>query len=121
MIPRNAPKVQPPPKHTNTWLDAMSSKQRALEPRKKGATPQETFQEEQRIHEEEQRLIWAREGIFWCKLTETWESRREGQPNKPVSGLWFHNRGRGVLEMYGDLKQPPVQTNEVYIFNKYAK
>lgn len=84
-------------------------------------THQKTVEEDQQRHYEEQRAIWAREGIFWCKLTETWESRRDGQPSKAVSGKWFHNKEKGILEMYGDLRQPPVHTKEVIFFKKHAK
>jgi hypothetical protein len=104
-----------------TWLDSVPSTQRVSGNRKRAVQPQETFEEEQKRHQAEQRAIWAREGIFWCKLTETWESRRDGQSSKPVSGHWFHNKGKGVLEMYDDVRHPPVQTKEVYPFNKLAK
>jgi hypothetical protein len=104
-----------------TWLDSFPSTQRVLKPRKIGAPPQETFDEEQQRYHAEQRAVWAREGVFWCKSTETFESRLEGQPNKPVSGHWFHNKDKGVLEIYNDLWQPPVQTKEVFLFNKHAK
>jgi hypothetical protein len=103
-----------------TWLDSFPSTQRVVKPWGKGAPPQETEQAQQRYHAE-QRAIWAREGVFWCKHTETFESRLEGQPSNPVSGHWFHNKERGVLEMYNDLRQPPMQTKEVLFFNKRAK
>ena len=96
-------------KHKKNWLDAISSTQRAFRNQKRGAAPRKTFQEEQKRHEAEQRAIWAREGVFWCKLTETWAIRKNRQPNKPVSGHGFHNTETGVLELYGDSRQPPVQ------------
>jgi hypothetical protein len=89
--------------------------------RKRGAPPQETFEQERQRHYEEQRDIWAREGVFWCKHTETFESRQEGKPSKAVSGHWFHNKGRGLIEKYEDLQQPPVKTREVFLFNKRPK
>ena len=99
-----------------TWLDSISSTQRVLKTRKRGAPPQETFEEVKQRHREEQRAIWAREGIFWCKKTETFESRCEGQPNKPVSGHWFYNKDKGVREMYSDVRRPPLETKEVFFF-----
>jgi hypothetical protein len=110
------------PPMPQTWLGIMSSTQRVLGNQKRRTeTHQKTVEEDQQRHYEEQRAIWAREGIFWCKLTETWESRRDGQPSKAVSGHWFHNKGKGILEMYGDLRQPPVHTKEVIFFKKHAK
>jgi hypothetical protein len=101
----------------NTWLDSMPSTPRV----KKGAPPQETYEEQQQRLYAEQREILAREGVFRCKHTETLESKRDGQPSTPISGHWFHNKRNGLLEMYGDLQQPPVQTKEVFFFNKRAK
>jgi hypothetical protein len=110
-----------PPMLQKTWLDSMPSTQRVSGTQKRGAPPPETYEEKQQRHYAEQREIWAREGVFWCKHTETWESRRDGQPSKPVSGHWFHNKEKGVLEVYEDLRQPPVRTKEVFFFNKRAK
>jgi hypothetical protein len=111
-----------PPTLQKTWLDSMPSTQRVSgKNQKRGAQPQETFEEEQRRQYAEQREIWAREGIFWCKITGTFESRRDGQPSKPVSGHWFHNKEKGLIEMYEDLRQPPVQTREVVFFKKRPK
>jgi hypothetical protein len=99
-----------------TWLHSVSSTQRVVKHRKRGAPPQETFEEVKQRHYEEQRRIWSHEGVFWCKNTETFESRCEGQPNKPVSGHWFHNKCKGVCELYTDLRQTPVETKEVVFF-----
>jgi hypothetical protein len=106
------------PASQKTWLASMQSTQLVSGNRKREAPPQETFEQERQRHYEEQRDIWAREGVFWCKNTETFESRREGQPSKPVSGHWFHNKGKGQIEKYEDLQQPPVQTREVFLCNK---
>ena len=61
---------------------------------------------------------WSREGAFWCKNTGTWEIRRQGRSSLPVSEHWFHNRITGVLEMYGDILQPPVKTEQVVFYKK---
>jgi len=63
-----------------------------------GKPEKETVKQERQRHYEEQRDIWAREFFFWCKHTETFESRQEGKPSKAVSGHWFHNKGRGLIE-----------------------
>ena len=96
-----------------TWLESMPKTERALKP---PTVPHETFKMEQQRHYEEQRDIWSREGVFWCKNTGTWEIRREGFSSQPVSGHWFHNRVKGVLEMYSDIRQPPVKTEEVSFY-----
>ena len=88
--------------------------------RKGGAAPRETSEQGQQRHYEEQREIWAREGAFWSKRTETFEIRRDGQPSKPVSGHWFHNKEKGLLEKYEDVRQPQVEIREVVFFNKRA-
>lgn len=116
----NGSKMVVPVTSQKSWLDSVPA-QRVLTPQKRELPAQKTFEETTQRHYEEQRAIWAREGIFWCKRTETFESRSEGQPNKPVSGHWFHNKEIGVLEMYNDLLQPPVETKEVFFFNKRAK
>jgi len=104
-----------------TWLDSMPSPQLVSGKRKREAPPRETFEQERQRQYEEQRDVWAREGVFWCKNTETFESRQEGKPSKAVSGHWFHNKGRGLIEKYEDLRQPPVQTREVFFFSKRTK
>ena len=109
------------PVSQKTWLASMPSTQLVSGNRKREAPPQETFEQERQRHYEEQRDIWAREGVFWCKHTETFESRQEGKSSKAVSGHWFHNKGRGLVEKYEDLQQPPVQTREVFLFNKRPK
>jgi hypothetical protein len=117
---RKGSKGAPPISQQNTWLDSMPSTQRVLG--KNGVPPQEkSKEEEQERHQAEKWAIAAREGMFWCKITETFSSRIDGEPNTPVSGHWFHNREKDVLEMYGDLRQPPVHTKEVFLFNKRAK
>jgi hypothetical protein len=118
----NGSKLVVPATSQKSWLDAFPT-QRVLK-RKGGGENFEQVKQSQieRYHEkqqsncEEQRTIWAMEGIFWCKQTETFSSRREGHPNKAVSGHWFHNKDKGVLEMYNDLRQPPVETKEVFLF-----
>ena len=74
-----------------SWLDS-SPTQRVLKRKGGGGNFEQikqsqiqTYHEKQQSQYEEQREIWAREGIFWCKRTETFESRSEGHPNKPVS------------------------------------
>jgi hypothetical protein len=116
----NGSKMVVPVTSQKSWLDSVPA-QRVLKPLGRGLPPQETFEETKQRHYEEQRVIWAREGVFWCKRTETFESRCEGQPNKPVSGHWFHNKDKEVLELYNDLRQPPVETKPVFFFNKRAK
>jgi hypothetical protein len=120
-IVRNGSNVAPPISHQKTWLDSMPPTKRVLGNQKGEAQPQETFEEKKQREYAEHVVIWAREGVFWCKYTETFESREDGKPSNPVSGYWFHNKKKGVLEMYEDLKQPPVQTKEVVFFNKRAK
>jgi len=115
------PKILAPVISQKTWL-ASAPKQRVLEKDKqKQIQRYHEKQQMQQINYEEQRAIWAREGIFWCKHTETFESRLDGQPSKPVSGKWYHNKDKGLLEMYSDLRQTPVQTKEVVFFNKHVK
>ena len=99
-----------------TWLDAMPSTKTVSGNRKIETNPLTTFEEEKERNYEEQRDVWAREGLFWCKRTETFSSRRDGQPNKPISGHWFHNKQTGRIKKYEDLHQPPVETKEVFFF-----
>ena len=124
-IVENGSKAAPSVMKKKTWLDSFASVHRDMEPRKRKVPQQETFEQCQRRHleqqqkeYEQQRAIWAREGVFWCKNTETWEVRRDGQPNQPVSGHWFHNKNKGVLELYNDVRQDPVQTKDVVFFKK---
>ena len=123
----NSSKMVVPVPSQKSWLDSFPT-QRVL--KRKGEEENfeqikqsqiQGYHEKQQSNYEEQRAIWAREGVFWCKHTETFESRLDGQPGKPVSGHWFHNKEKGVLEMYNDLRQPPVEIKEVFFFNKRAK
>jgi hypothetical protein len=118
---RNGSNVAPPISHQKTWLDSLPSTKRVVENRKGEAPPQETVAEKQQREYAEKMVIWAREGVFWCKYTETFETREDGKSSKPVSGHWFHNKEKGLIEMYEDLRQPPVQTREVVLFKKRAK
>jgi hypothetical protein len=100
-----------------TWLES-APMTRVL---KKTAPTQDNFAKEKQIEFEEQRAISSREGVFWSRRTETFEVRREGYPSTPVSGHWFFNKISGKLEMYGDTRQPPVETQAVVFFEKQAK
>jgi hypothetical protein len=123
----NGSKLVGPVTSQKSWLDSCPA-QKVL--KRKGEVQNfeqikqsqiERHHEKQQSNYEEQRAIWAREGVFWCKYTETFESRLDGKPSQPVSGHWFHNKDKGVLEMYNDLRQPAVETKEVFFFNKRAK
>ena len=96
-----------------TWLESMPKTERVS---KTPAVPHETSETEQQRQYEEQRDTWSREGVFWCKNTGTWEIRREGHSSQPVSGHWFYNKAKGVLEMYTDVLQPPVETDQVFFY-----
>jgi len=101
-----------------TWLESAPKTQRVF---KTTAPPQDDSEKEKQIEFEEQRAIWSREGVFWSKRTETFEVRREGYPSMPVSDQWFFNKINGKLEMYGDIRQPPVTTKEAVFFEKHKK
>jgi len=101
-----------------TWLESVPKTQRVL---KKTAPAQDDYEKEKQIEFEEQRAIWSREGVFWSKRTETFEVRREGYPSTAVSGHWFFNKINGKLEMYGDIRQPPVETKEAVFFETHKK
>jgi len=117
---RNGSKMVVPVTSQISWLDSVPA-QRVMKPQGRGLPPPETFEETKQRQYEEQRAIWAREGVFWCKYTETFASRQDGKPSKAVSGHWFHNKDKGLIEKYEDLQQPPVQTREVFFFNKRPK
>jgi hypothetical protein len=102
----------------NTWLNSMPKTQLVLKP---PVPTQKDLEKEQQVRYEKQQAIWAREGVFWCKDTETLEIRREGCQTQPVSGHWFHNRTKKVLELYSDIQQAPVETREVVFFKTPAK
>jgi hypothetical protein len=101
-----------------TWLESMPKTERVS---KNPAIPHETSDTAQQRQYEEQRDAWSREGVFWCKNTGTWETRREGHSSQPVSGHWFYNKDKMVLEMYGDVRQPPVETEQVFFYNTKGK
>jgi hypothetical protein len=111
-------KIVAPVISQKTWL-ASAPKQRVLEKDKQKQISR--YHEKQQSNYEEQREKEAREGIFRCKHTETIESRLDGQRSEPVSGHWYHNKDKGLLEMYNDIQQPPVQTKEVVFFQKRVK
>jgi hypothetical protein len=95
------------------WLESMPKAERVL---KTPTVLHETFETGQQRQYEEQRDTWSREGVFWCKNTGTWETRREGHSSQPVSGHWFYSKHKMVLEMYGDVRQPPVETEQVVFY-----
>ena len=73
---------------------------------------QETIQQKKQREYEEQRDVCAKEGVFYNKTYATWESRRV-QPNGsivsgPVSGDWYYNKSKDILELYDDIRGTPV-------------
>ena len=101
-----------------TWLESAPKTQRVF---KRTAATQDDCGKEPQISFEEQRAIWSREGVFWSKRTETFEVRREGYPSSPLSEHWFFNEINGKLEMYGDIRQPPLETKDSVFFEKHTK
>jgi hypothetical protein len=99
----------------NTWLQALGDKkrQRVLQ---KHPPKQETMQQKKQREYEQQRDVWAREGVFYNKVSATWESRSvqaDGSlVHRPVSGEWYYNKPKDILELYSDIKSAPVASKD---------
>ena len=99
-----------------TWLESAPKTQRVFQ--KTAPTQDET---EKQISFEKQREVWSREGVFWSRRTKTFEVRRDGFPSSPLSENWVFNKTNGKLEMYLDIREPPIKTKDVVFFEKHVK